>query len=476
LPADVDPSRDAVIHAAGETAALFVQGNTDGAVQAFRDMAKTYPDAPFLREALAARLAALGRKEEAAEELGNATPPANAEVARAYRRALDRDVANATNPANAGQPTADFEALAARAASEREGGRTDDAIRDYVSALKQKPDWDEGLRYLGALYYAAGRYAEAIPVAKRLVDAHQEQGSAWALLGLCEYETRDYDNSLLHLRRAYELGVSGGAETVRVTHYHLGLLLIRQGEFERAMGVLTAQAAPGPLAAQIQTAIGLAMLRIAAMPETMDPAQQELASRAGRAATFLLDSKYDEAFPIFEQLLKEYPQTSYIHYAYASALESLSRYDDAKAQLLTEAKVTPASALPYISLALINLKLHRADEALTAGQRAVQLGPENFRAHYALGRAWLEQGNAAEAVRELETASRLEPNSPEVHYNLALAYAKAKMPEKAQAERAVFTRLNSLVEQAKSRTGSQAYGSHERGGLVSGNAPAANPE
>jgi hypothetical protein len=46
------------------------------------------------------------------------------------------------------------------------------------------------------------------------------------------------------------------------------------------------------------------------------------------------------------------------------------------------------------------------------------------------------------AIRELEIASNLSPESPEIHFNLARAYARAKMPDKAQRERETFSRLN----------------------------------
>jgi hypothetical protein len=61
-------------------------------------------------------------------------------------------------------------------------------------------------------------------------------------------------------------------------------------------------------------------------------------------------------------------------------------------------------------------------------------------------------------VRELETASKLAPGSPEVHFNLAKAYARAKLPEKAEQERAIFARLNALAEQQRSRSGNQSDG------------------
>lgn len=90
-----------------------------------------------------------------------------------------------------------------------------------------------------------------------------------------------------------------------------------------------------------------------------------------------------------------------------------------------------------------------------------------------MGRAFLDLKQYEEAVRELETASRLAPSSPEVHFNLAKAYTKAKRPEDAERERETFTRLNELVEQEKSKHGSQTYaGSHGQTGLT----PVQNPE
>jgi Flp pilus assembly protein TadD len=110
----------------------------------------------------------------------------------------------------------------------------------------------------------------------------------------------------------------------------------------------------------------------------------------------------------------------------------------------------------------VALKRHRPAEALASAQRAVQLAPESAESHYVLGRTCLELGQDEQAVHELEWASKLAPGSPEVHFNLAKAYAKSKLPEKAEQERAIFARLNALAEQRKSRSGNQAYGgSHD---------------
>jgi tetratricopeptide (TPR) repeat protein len=206
----------------------------------------------------------------------------------------------------------------------------------------------------------------------------------------------------------------------------------------------------------------MALLRMRLLPDQVEPSRSALVQSAGEIAALLLNSKYDQAYPKFQVLLKEDPSVPFLHYAYGTALVALSEFDEAEIQLRAELQVSPRSELPYISLASVALKRHRPAEALAYAQRAVQLAPDSVESHYVLGRACLELGQDDQAVHELEWASRLAPGSPEVHFNLAKAYAKAKLPKKAEQERAIFVRLNALAEQHRSRSGNQAYGgSHD---------------
>jgi Flp pilus assembly protein TadD len=206
----------------------------------------------------------------------------------------------------------------------------------------------------------------------------------------------------------------------------------------------------------------MALLRVPLLPDQLDPSQSSVVQSAGEIAVLLLNSKYDQAYPKFQALLKEYPSVPFLRYAYGTALAALSQFDEAETQLRAELQISPQNELPYISLASVALKRHRPAEALASAQRAVQLAPDSSESHYALGRACLELDRNEEAVLEFEKASKLAPGSPKVHFNLAKAYAKAKLPEKAEQERAIFARLNALAEQQRSRSGNQAYGgSHD---------------
>jgi tetratricopeptide (TPR) repeat protein len=188
---------------------------------------------------------------------------------------------------------------------------------------------------------------------------------------------------------------------------------------------------------------------------------------AGKISALLQESKYDQAFPKFQALLREFPSTPYLHYAYGTAFAALSQYDEAESQFRVELKISPGSELPYVRLASLQLRKHQPAEALPLAQTAVRLSPASGEAHYLLGRAALELGQDETSVRELEAASKLVPGSPEVHFNLAKAYAKARLMDKAEHERAIFARLNALAEEQRSHTGNQAYGgSHNDAGIA----------
>ena len=61
----------------------------------------------------------------------------------------------------------------------------------------------------------------------------------WALLGLCEFRTKQYDAAFQHLKKAHML-VSvrqSGGPLLDMADYHLALLLTRQGAFELAQEI-----------------------------------------------------------------------------------------------------------------------------------------------------------------------------------------------------------------------------------------------
>jgi len=539
LPKEIDPTRDALIYAAGEAASDMAQNNFEKALALFPSLLKDYPDTPYLHYAYGKALASAGRNEEALKQQRGETgiSPKSAlpwieisqlelrlqhpqEALHAAEEAVQRSpdssishqtlghvlqllgrnekaaaelslpetlapaksqpeerivrlYSNHTESTSSGnaqigaQPSihpesSSFEDLSRRAATAQAAGEAAQAIHDYQRALKLRPDWDDGRWNLAMLDYSSGHYPEAVSELKIWVERQPNVGTAWAVLGLCEFEMKDYKNALIHLQRGEQLGIGGSPEAVGLARYRLAALENRDGQFENAMETLLPGTRSGTVAKEIQIALGMALLRMPLLPDQLEPSKIALAQSAGEIAALLQNSKYDQAFPKLEILLKEYPATPFLHYTYGTALAALSRFDEAETQLRAELQISPENALPYISLASMALKRHRPAEALPSAQRAAQLAGDSAESHYVLGRAYLELGQDEQAVRELERASELAPGSPQVHFNLAKAYAKAKLPQKAEHERAIFAHLNALAEQRRSRSGNQAYGgSHD---------------
>lgn len=512
LPDQVDPSKDGVIATAGAIAAMLAQNQTEQALPAFRQALKDYPTTPYLHYANGVALAAAGHPDEAqaqlrdemrispqsalpyrvlaeslqkagksaeastaqlkSVELGRAEPRETARMAKLYSRDSGVSTSNTGQgkpgaaPSDAGSGSGDFERVSRQAVAARDAGNLDDSLRNYKAALQMRPTWEEGWWDLSLIYFSTNRYAEAIEPLKQVVDLKADFGTAWAMLGLSEYETRNYKNALIHLEKAQSLGIQGSPEAIRIAQYHLGVLLNQDHQFERAVDLLSAGQPGSSLATQWNMALGMGLLRVALPIEQVQAYQQPMFVAAGHAASLLAVSKYDDAFVVLQKLLKDYPNAPFLHYSYGTALASLSQYDEAKEQLRDETRISPASALPYIRIAFVDLKTQQPADALTAAQHAVQLEPQSPEAHYILGRALLGIGDAQQAIKELETANTMMPNSPEIHFHLARAYSKLKQPEKADQEREIFARLNAIAERQRSQRGSQAYGaSHEQSDL-----------
>src|SRR5882757_1458784 len=131
-----------------------------------------------------------------------------------------------------------LDALKKMAQQEGESGQTSEAIRDYQRVLASRPEWKEGWWNLGVLQYGANQFADARSTLQHVVGFAPDLGVAWSLLGLSEFETRNFADALIHLEKAQSIGIKDDAEVERVSIYHLGLLLIRSGKFERAADLL----------------------------------------------------------------------------------------------------------------------------------------------------------------------------------------------------------------------------------------------
>src|SRR5207249_11532887 len=91
---------------------------------------------------------------------------------------------------------------------------------------------------LGMLYYEADQYPDERAAFRHLTGLKSEMALGWAMLGLCEVETKDFDSALVHLEKADQLKIPTEQGFYDVSRYHLALLLIRSGRFEFAVKII----------------------------------------------------------------------------------------------------------------------------------------------------------------------------------------------------------------------------------------------
>jgi tetratricopeptide (TPR) repeat protein len=336
----------------------------------------------------------------------------------------------------------------------RQAGRLTEAFDDYVKALKLRPTWAEGWWNIGAILYDGDRYAEARDAFRNFVSLDQKRGAAWGMLGLCEFQTREYDRAVVSLQRGRSLGFGGNQEIESVVRYHTALLYIRFEQFEIAYDILSEFITVGNDSPKVVEAFGLTLLRMPFLPLEIPPDKREQVLAAGRAGFFMAARRIDEARAAFDVLLKRYADAPNVHYAYGVFLMNQDA-DAALKEFRRELEISPAHYPAMVQMAFEFLKRGEYDTSLPLAEKGVQLAPKMYAARNVLGRVLLELGQTERAVKELEEGARLAPSSPEMHFALARAYTRAGRQADAARERELFKQLQ---EQYNARRGPRAGG------------------
>jgi len=334
----------------------------------------------------------------------------------------------------------EFDRFVKLADEARLGERLDEAISLYGQALKIKPKWAEGWWYIGAIFYQKDIYPPARDAFQNLVALEPERGPAWAMLGLCQFQTGELERAAMALERARSLGVRDSSELAVVVRYHIALLYIRFEYFENAYEVLSEFTGAGNDGAKVIEAFGLALLRIPLLPKEIPPPQREKILIAGRAGYSMAARRMDDARAAFDMLLAQYPNDPNIHYPFGVYMLSQDA-DLAMKEFKRELEITPLHYPAMVQMAFEYLKRDQYEDALPLAEKAVQLAPKLYAARNVLGRVLLELGQIDRAVKELEEGVKLAPSSPEMHFALARAYTRAGKKEEAAREREIFKKL-----------------------------------
>jgi tetratricopeptide (TPR) repeat protein len=338
--------------------------------------------------------------------------------------------------------TESFDSVAQRAAAARDADRLDEAVALYKKSLAMRPRWAEGWWSLGTLEYDRSNYRAAASAFRQLLPLAPKDGTAYAMLGLCEFELRQDDAALKHLETAKSLEISSNPQLRLVMLYHDGLLLLRAGKYraaETSLGVLCRDSVPND---DVVKAIGWAVFRISpkdAPPEGSPGAA--IVQRTGHAGCITVQKKYDEARKEYGDLAAEYPEYPNIHYVFGKFLVESNDVPGAVAEFQREIQNNPRDINSRLEIAAAQYKINSA-AGIPYAEEAVQLNPHVAFAHYLLGLLYLDVDQYAKAIPQLELAEKAFPKDAKIYFALGSAYSRAGKKLEAEKARAAFQRLN----------------------------------
>ncbi len=352
-------------------------------------------------------------------------------------------------------PSPSFATLSKQAAEARDADRLEEAAALYTRALALQPRWVEGWWSLGTIEYDRDHYAKAAVDFEKVIALDAVNGTAHAMLGLCQFELGKDEPALKNLLAAERLGVTKDERLRNVALYHMGILQLRAKKFGDAKETLGHLAVDRIRTKELTTGLGLAALLL--RPQESPPEGTPGASvveRAGEAEVLLDSNEFDRAKQKYLELTSEFPDYPNLHFAFGRLLLETHETDEAIEEFQRELQRDPKNVNSMLEIAAVR-RMIDPQNALNYAVHAVQLAPQLPFAHYLLGLLRLDTGDAAAAIPELEIAQKVFPQEAEVYFSLGNAYARSGRKADAAKARAEFARLKA---EAAKQPGSNIYG------------------
>jgi tetratricopeptide (TPR) repeat protein len=355
-----------------------------------------------------------------------------------------------------------FKSLSEKAEQAAAANRLDEAVVLYRKALALNPRWSDGWWSLATIEYDQDHYAKAAAAFEKLLGLDPKNGTAHAMLGLCQYELGKDEAALKNLAAAEQLGVLKNMELRNVALYHLGVLQLRLGRYGAAKESLGQLSRDKIRTRELTTGLGLAALLM--KPKDAPPDGTPGAAviqGVGEAEVLLTANDFENAKARYARLAEQYPDYPNLHFAFGRLLLETHETDEAVKQFQLELQRDPKHVSSMLEIA-VALELVDAEGGLKYAEQAAVLAPSLPFSHYILGMLRLDTGDAAGAVPELEIARKAFPAEAGVYFSLGKAYAKVGRKADASSARAEFARLNALRPK---ETGPIIYGEQNRGGI-----------
>ncbi len=332
-------------------------------------------------------------------------------------------------------------------------GKAAPAMHALAAALRADPNWKEGLWDFGTLLYEAHDLPNALRVFARLTQLDPQHGAPWAMLGICDFEARNFGMSFTHIQEGRSLGMPN-ANLQAVALYDEAQDLLMLEEFPQARHLLAGFALHRRRSPGIVAAFGLAALHLPLLPEQLPQAlsasRRRLVQALGLAMFYLEARKQAAAAKVMSRVLHTWPNVPYVQYSDGVLLVRMGLLKAARAAFERELRIQPNNVPARLQLAAIYERNARYRDAMTYARQALRLEPSNFAPHYMVGFIEFRQGRLTAATRQLERSKQLNPEDSQIRYALAQVDVRLHRPKAALREERAFRRLERLTRSYRS--------------------------
>jgi tetratricopeptide (TPR) repeat protein len=394
-------------------------GNPSAAEPLLRELHGRHPDNYEIDESLGLLYASDGRLAPALPLLSAAAREkpdadvAHANLGTAYLklgRTADaaRELARAAelNPSNA----ATQQALGQAWMLLKQPGKAADAFEAALPANDSNPD----LLYNTALaLYDCGKASQAEPLLARMPGV-ESSAEAQSLYGDVDEKLSRYEDAARHYAAAVQLQPS------EANLYVLGIEFLRHWTFDPAAKEFAAGVRVFPQSQRMHLGLGVALYG---------------------------GGKYDQAIPVFADLLAQNPDNSMYAELLGRTCTVLTEGQQPQcAALIDYAQKHPKDAVlaTYAATSILHQPADsgQLEQAHRLLETAIRTNPNLPEARYGMGLLLQTESQWPQSIPELEAAIRLRPGYASAHYRLAMALSHTGQHEKAHTEIALEQKYN----------------------------------
>lgn len=289
-------------------------------------------------------------------------------------------------------------------------GKLDEAIALLEESARREPKVPGLEAQLGKAYYRKRNFHQAVIHFEQAVEQQPESGETTQLLGLSFYSLGEWAKAIPFLEKVQ----SRVPETEIDGPYLLGICYLRTQQLEKARAALARMFSVPVESAMAHLMLAKMMVHLRSEDQAVPELQRAITLDARLPmAHFLLGEIYlfksnpQLALEEFKKELEVNPTVWLVYWRLGDAYARLEKYDDAVKALKQSIWLNETFTGPYVLLGEIGLKKGDLELAVGFLERALKLDPNNYYAHYFLGKAYQQLGRSEEARREIEQTQSL---------------------------------------------------------------------